>query len=119
MKRELAAQEDAWPEIRNALIAFFWQSRPHVMNGTAEVDVTDSLEAIRRAERELRIAVSFHAFAVYCVVQAAMQSPLMHTYRHRKKLLTFEDIDVLSPIDKRLSNGVRIPVGSRCLPVNS
>jgi pyruvate/2-oxoglutarate dehydrogenase complex dihydrolipoamide acyltransferase (E2) component len=81
------------------------------MHGTAEVDVTDSLAAIRRIEKELRIAVSFHAFAVYCVVQAAMQHPLMHTYRYGKKLITFEDIDLLSPIDKRLPGGLRIPVG--------
>ena len=111
MKRQPAVRETEWPEIRNALLAFFWQSRPHVMRGTTEVDVTDSLAAIRRIEKELRIAVSFHAFAVYCVVQAAMQHPIMHTYRYGKKLLTFEDIDLLSPIDKRLPGGVRIPVG--------
>jgi pyruvate/2-oxoglutarate dehydrogenase complex dihydrolipoamide acyltransferase (E2) component len=93
------------------MIAFLWQCWPHVVRGTTEVDVTDSLAAIRRIEEELRIAVSFHAFIVYCVVQAAMQHPIMHTYRHGKKLLTFEDIDLLSPIDKRLPGGVRIPVG--------
>ncbi len=111
MKLEPVVQEACWPEIRNALIAFFWQSRPHVIHGTTEVDVTDSLAAIRRIEKDLRIAISFHAFVVYCAVQAAMQHPVMHTYRHGKKLLTFEDIDILSPIDKRLPAGVRIPVG--------
>lgn len=111
MQHPPVVRETAWPEVRNALLAFFWQSRPHVMNGTTEVDVTESLAAIRRIEKELRIAVSFHAFAVYCVVQAAMQCPLMHTYRYGKKLITFEDIDLLSPIDKRLAGGVRIPVG--------
>jgi len=63
MKLEPVVQEAAWPEIRNALIAFLWQVRRHVMQGSAEVDVTDSLAAIRRIEKELRIAVSFHAFA--------------------------------------------------------
>ena len=111
MQHPPVVREAAWPEIRNALLAFLWQGRPHVMHGTTEVDVTDSLAAIRRIEKELRIAVSFHAFAVYCVVQAAMQHPLMHTYRYGKKLITFEDIDLLSPIDKRLPGGVRIPVG--------
>jgi pyruvate/2-oxoglutarate dehydrogenase complex dihydrolipoamide acyltransferase (E2) component len=110
MKRKPAAREAAWPEIRDALMTFFWQGRPHVIHGTTEVDVTDSLATIRQIEKELRIGVSFHAFAVYCVVQAAMQNPVMHTYRHGRKLLTFEDIDVLSPMDKRLRGGVRIPV---------
>lgn len=111
MKPKPVVRESSWPEIRNALLTFFWQSRPNVINGTTEVDVTDSLAALRRTEKELRIAVSFHAFVVYCVVQAAMQHPVMHTYRFGKKLLTFEDIDILSPIDKRLPSGVRIPVG--------
>ena len=111
MKLKPVVQESAWPEIRNALIAFFWQSRPHVINGTTEVDVTESLAGIRRIEKELRIAVSFHAFVVYCVVQAAMQHRVMHTYRHGKKLITFEDIDILSPVEKRLPGGVRVPVG--------
>jgi pyruvate/2-oxoglutarate dehydrogenase complex dihydrolipoamide acyltransferase (E2) component len=111
VKLQPIAQESPWPEIRNALLTFFWQSRPHVIHGSTEIDVTDTLASIRRIERELRIAVSFHAFVVYCVVQAAMQHPVMHTYRYGKKLLTFEDIDLLSPIDKRLPSGVRIPVG--------
>ncbi|HUB90146.1 MAG TPA: 2-oxo acid dehydrogenase subunit E2, partial [Dyella sp.] len=98
------------PEIRDALLMFFWQGRAHVIHGTTEVDVTDSLAAIRRIEKELRIGISFHAFVVYCIVQAAMQHPVMHTYRHGRKLLTFEDIDLLSPMDKRLPGGVRIPV---------
>ena len=111
MKLQPVVRETPWPEIRNAMIAFFWQRRTHVIQGTTEVDVTDSLATIRQREKELRIAVSFHAFVVYCVVQAVMQHPVMHTYRYGKKLLTFEDIDILSPIDKRLPSGVRIPVG--------
>ena len=73
--------------------------------------MTDALAAIRRLERELRIAVSLHAFILYCFVQAAREHPVAQTYRHKKKLITFEDIDLLTPIDKRLPNGVRIPVG--------
>jgi pyruvate/2-oxoglutarate dehydrogenase complex dihydrolipoamide acyltransferase (E2) component len=111
MKLQPVVRETPWPEIRNGMIAFLWQCRPHVIRGTTEVDVTDSLAAIRRIGKELRIAISIHAFIVYCVVQAAMQHPVMHTYRYGKKLLTFEDIDMLSPIDKRLPGGVRIPVG--------
>jgi pyruvate/2-oxoglutarate dehydrogenase complex dihydrolipoamide acyltransferase (E2) component len=111
MKLQPVVRETAWPEIRNALIAFLWQRRSHLMRGTAEVDVTDSLASIRRIEKELRIAVSFHAFVVYCVVQAAMQHPVMHTYRYGRKLVTFEDIDIFSPIDRRLPGGVRMPVG--------
>jgi pyruvate/2-oxoglutarate dehydrogenase complex dihydrolipoamide acyltransferase (E2) component len=111
MKLQPAVRETPWPEIRNALVAFLWQRRSRLLRGTTEVDVTDSLASIRRIERELRIAISFHAFVVYCVVQAAMRHPVMHTYRYGRKLVTFEDIDIFSPIDRRLPGGVRIPVG--------
>lgn len=100
-----------WPEIRNVLVAFLNQKRRNPVHAAGEVDVTDALAAIRAASRELRIAVSFHAWALYCIVQAARQNPIVHTYRYRGKLITFDDIDVLSPVDKKLPNGVRIPVG--------
>ena len=87
------------------------QSRPHAIYGLGEADVTEALAAIRHPERQLRVAVSLHAFIVYCFVQAAREQPVAQTYRHKNKLITFEDIDLLTPIDKRLPNGVRLPVG--------
>jgi 2-oxoacid dehydrogenases acyltransferase (catalytic domain) len=102
--------ETEWPVIRNALTTFLDMQRPHTVHGFGEVDVTEPLAAIRRLERELRVAISFHAFALYCMVQAAMQNPTVVTYRRGRKLITFEDIDVLTPVDKRLPSGVRIPV---------
>jgi hypothetical protein len=103
-------RETEWPVIRNALTTFLDMQRPHMVQGFGEVDITEPLAAIRRRERELRVAISFHAFALYCMVQAAMQNPTVVTYRHGRKLITFEDIDVLTPVDKKLPSGVRIPV---------
>ena len=90
---------------------FFEQQRPHAVRGTLEVDVTETLARVRIIEKELRIAVSLHAFAVYCVARALKQHPALNTYRHGDKLITFEDVDVLSPIDKHLPRGLRLPVG--------
>jgi hypothetical protein len=106
-----AYTEKPWPEIRNALVSLLDQSRPHAIYGMGEADVTDALAAIRRLEKELRIAVSLHAFILYCMTRAIREEPLAQTYRHGRKLITFEDIDVLTPVDKRLPSGVRIPVG--------
>jgi pyruvate/2-oxoglutarate dehydrogenase complex dihydrolipoamide acyltransferase (E2) component len=111
MKTEPRARLAPWPVIRNALISFFQQRRPHTIQGFSEVDVTDALAAIRSLQKELRIAVSFHAFALYCCIQAAIRHPIVHTYRKGHQLVTFDDIDVLSPIEKTLPSGVRIPVG--------
>ncbi len=103
-------RQTEWPVIRNALTTFLDMQRPHMVQGFGEVDITEPLAAIRRRERELRVAISFHAFALYCMVQAAMQNPTVVTYRQGRKLITFEDIDVLTPVDKKLPSGVRIPV---------
>ncbi|HUA59121.1 MAG TPA: 2-oxo acid dehydrogenase subunit E2 [Verrucomicrobiae bacterium] len=105
-----AFRESQWPLLRNALLSYLDSSRSHVVHGMIEMDVTEALQAIRRIERELRIAVSFHAFLLHSLVQAAMRHPTVVTYRRGNKLLTFEDIDVLTPIEKRLPHGVRIPV---------
>lgn len=100
-----------WPVLRNALTTFLDVERAHVVNAVGELDVTETMRAIRRVERELRIAVSLHAFLLYCAVRAAAAHPNVNTYRHKAKLIAFEDIDVLTPIDKRLPGGIRIPVG--------
>ena len=105
-----AYRQTEWPTIRNALTTFLDIERPHMVHGFGEIDITEPLAAIRRHERELRVAISFHAFALYSMVQAAMQNPTVVTYRHGRKLITFEDIDVLTPVDKKLPSGVRIPV---------
>jgi pyruvate/2-oxoglutarate dehydrogenase complex dihydrolipoamide acyltransferase (E2) component len=106
-----AHTEKPWPVIRNALVSLLDQSRPHTIYGLGEADVTAALAAIRGLEKELRIAVSLHALLLYCLAQAAREHPVARTYRRGRKLITFEDIDVLTPIDKRLPSGVRIPVG--------
>lgn len=111
MPEKTAYTEKPWPPLRNALVSLLDQSRPHTIYGLGEADVTEALAAMRRIERQLRVAVSLHAFILYCFVQAAREHPVAQTYRRRNKLITFEDIDVLTPIDKRLPNGVRIPVG--------
>jgi hypothetical protein len=111
MPERPAYSERPWPTLRNALVSLLDQSRPHTIYGLGEADVTEALAAMRRIERQLRVAVSLHAFILYCFVQAAREHPVTQTYRRRNKLIAFEDIDVLTPIDKRLPNGVRIPVG--------
>ena len=100
-----------WPVIRNALVTLLDQSRAHPIYGLGEADVTEALAAIRRLQKETRIAVSLHAFIVYCMTRAMREHAVTQTYRRKNELITFEDIDVLTPIDKRLPSGVRIPVG--------
>ena len=109
-QRAPAFQESPWPILRNALVSYLDTKRTHPVSGFVELDVTDALEALHQAQRRLRIAVSFHAFMIYCLAQALMEHPTMLQFRKGKKLIRFEDIDVMTPIEKKLAGGVRIPV---------
>ena len=101
-----------WPVIRNAIVTFLDYARPHAVGILVEIDVTDAIVALRALQRELRIALSLHAFLIYCLVQTAAEIEGARTYRlGKRRLVTFEDVDISTPIDKRLPNGVRIPVG--------
>ncbi|MBS4045009.1 MAG: 2-oxo acid dehydrogenase subunit E2 [Alphaproteobacteria bacterium] len=104
-------QTRPWPIVRNALISVLKQHRPHTVYGFGEVDITEALERISRYRRDLRIAVSLHAFVAYCLVQAVQRHPVMHTYRRGKDLICFDDIDLGTAIDRRLPGGVRLAVG--------
>jgi hypothetical protein len=108
---KVAHREAPWPILRNVLVMFFERQRPHAIRATIEVDVTETLARIRTLQRETRIALPFHVFAVYCFARGIGANPEFNTFRRRDKLITFEDVDILSPLDKRLPDGVRIPVG--------
>jgi pyruvate/2-oxoglutarate dehydrogenase complex dihydrolipoamide acyltransferase (E2) component len=101
-----------WPELRNLVTGFLDQHRPHTNYGLIEVDVTDALARIQAYRRALRIPVSFHAFTLYCLAQAAKAHPGVQTFRRgRRQLVTFEDVDVATALDRRLPSGERLPVG--------
>lgn len=99
-----------WPVLRNAVVSFMNTQRPNSVQGFGEIDVTDALAAIRRAQKTLRTGVSFHAYVLHCLVQALVLHPTMVSYRYRNQLIAFDDIDVLTPVEKHLSQGGRIPV---------
>ena len=106
-----AYTEKPWPVIRNALVSLLDQSRPHAIYGLGEADITEAL-ADHPPHRE--------GAAGRGVVPRL--HPVLHDARDRRasggtdlstpeETDTFEDIDVLTPLDKRLPSGVRIPVG--------
>jgi hypothetical protein len=58
-------REAPWPPIRNAVVGYLRQHRPHTNYGTIEADVTDALAAMERHRREFRTGLSLHAFVLY------------------------------------------------------
>jgi pyruvate/2-oxoglutarate dehydrogenase complex dihydrolipoamide acyltransferase (E2) component len=100
-----------WPVLRNALVSYMNTHRHNGVQGFLEMDVTDALLKIAAAQKTLRIAVSFHGYMLHCMVQALARHPTMVSYRHKDRLISFEDIDVLTPVEKKITHGGRIPVG--------
>jgi pyruvate/2-oxoglutarate dehydrogenase complex dihydrolipoamide acyltransferase (E2) component len=68
-----------------------------------EVDVTAAREAIGRHNRQNGDDLSFTAWAVKCVAQAAGEHGRVHAVRHgRRKLVVFADVDVALAVYRRL-----------------
>lgn len=101
-------QERPWPPLRNLVVGYLEQTRPHTMWGLGEVDVTETLLRLKRCQRELRLAVSFHAVILHALARAAAAHPGVQTYRHGNRLVTFQEVDVCTTIDRRF-DGHRMP----------
>jgi pyruvate/2-oxoglutarate dehydrogenase complex dihydrolipoamide acyltransferase (E2) component len=103
--------EAPWPLLRNAVVSVLRQHRPFTAYGFGEADVTEALAAIGRHQRALGVAVSLHAFVLYCLARAAAEHPNVLTYRRGRRLVTFADADVGTAIEKKLPDRRRLPVG--------
>lgn len=94
--------EKPWPPLRNAILGYLEQARPHTCWGQGEIDITRMLARVRECQRELRLAVSPHAVVLHALARAAVAHPGVLTYRHGRKLVTFQDADVSTAIDRRI-----------------
>lgn len=109
MNKSVGYSERPWPPLRNAVETVLQLHRPYTNWGLSEADVTLAITTMRRLQRQLKCAISFHAFMIYCLAQAAKQNPGVLCFRYGKKLITFDDADVATVIDKRFAGGVRMP----------
>lgn len=99
----------SWPTLRNAVASVLAQHRPHTYYGLCEAEVTEPLARLRVLTRRAGCALSFHAYVLHALAQAAAEHPGVLTYRWGRRLVTFGDVDVSTTIDKRFPGGVRLP----------
>jgi pyruvate/2-oxoglutarate dehydrogenase complex dihydrolipoamide acyltransferase (E2) component len=109
MNKSVGYSARPWPPLRNAVETVLQLHRPYTNWGFSEADVTLALSRISQFQRQLKCAVSFHAFIIYCLAQAAKKNPNVLCFRYGKQLITFDDADVATVIDKRFAPGVRLP----------
>jgi len=102
--------EAPWPVLRNVMTTVLDLQRPHTCLGFATVNVTLALERMRICQQATRRAVSLHAFMMSCAAKAAAEHPAVLTYRHRRRLITFDTVDVGTALRKRVPDGTWLPV---------
>jgi pyruvate/2-oxoglutarate dehydrogenase complex dihydrolipoamide acyltransferase (E2) component len=79
-------------------------ARRHHVPVLLEIDVTEARAAIRR-HRQQGEDLSFTAWAVRCVAQAASEHKRVHAVRRgRRKLVVFDDVDVALAVYRRLTD---------------
>jgi hypothetical protein len=76
----------------------------HYVPVLVEIDVTEARAAIRRHKQEGE-DLSFTAWAVKCIAQAASEHKRVHAVRHgRRTMVLFEDVDVALAVYRRLTD---------------
>lgn len=100
-----------FPAMRHLVLGVLNNHRPHTNYAVASVDITESQAKRQTIQRATRQAISFHAWAMYCLTRAAVDHPEVLTFIHGRRMLTYQSVDLATVIDRRLPDGVRIPVG--------
>ena len=90
----------------------------HPMMGLVEFDVTKAREAIRRHKEATGEPLSFTAWLLKCIAQAASEHKEVHAYRKgRNRLVTFDDVDIGVPVERDVG-GRKLPMGVVLRKVN-
>lgn len=96
--------EKPYSEVRRAREDVFDLGlKKHYMTAILEIDVTEARKGIRAYRRKTGEGLSFTAWFIKCVAQAASEYPEVHAMKKgNRSLILFEDIDISVPIQKRL-----------------
>jgi pyruvate/2-oxoglutarate dehydrogenase complex dihydrolipoamide acyltransferase (E2) component len=84
--------------------------RNHYVKGLIEFDVTNGRNKIREHEKNTGNKISFTAWLLKCVGQAAHEFKEVHSMRMGKdKIITFNDVDISITVEKTIK-GVKSPI---------
>ena len=84
--------------------------KKHSTHTLLELDVTTARTLLFAYKDKTGNSLSFTGWIIKCVAQAASEHPIINAYRHgRKKIVTFEDVDIPIPIERKI-NGEYIPM---------
>ncbi len=81
----------------------------HRVTGVVEIDITESLEKMHQIEKLDGYNVSMTAWACKCISQAVKENPHLNSYRWRRKVLVFDDVDISVVIEITTKEGKKVP----------
>jgi len=79
------------------------------VSGLIEVDVTNALAKIAEIEKKENYKVSMTGFSVKCVAQAVLDNMHLNSYRRRRKLIIFDNVDVSIIVELTRKDGKKVP----------
>ncbi len=83
-------------------------SLPRV-SGLIEVDITNALAKMGEIEKKQKYKVSMTGWVAKCVAQTVMENKHLNSYRKRRKIIIFDNVDISIIIELTLSSGKKIP----------
>jgi pyruvate/2-oxoglutarate dehydrogenase complex dihydrolipoamide acyltransferase (E2) component len=102
-----------WPPVRNLLVDLFNESaKVHTIHALFEADVFLLMQKLKKKQQEKRQGISINAFIIYSLARSLAENPEMTAMRWgKKKLLIFDEIDILTIVERRIKGQQSIPVG--------
>jgi len=97
-----------FPKVRIPTLDFLLLGdQKHYIKGLIEFDVTGARSKIREHEKNTRNKISFTAWLLKCIGQAASEFKEVHSMRMgKKKIIKFDDVDISITVE-RLVDGVK------------
>lgn len=84
--------------------------KAHYVKGLFEVDVTRGREYIRKYEKETGFKISFTAWLLKCIGQAASEYKEVHSIMMgNKKIIRFDDVDISTVVERDV-DGIKAPL---------
>jgi pyruvate/2-oxoglutarate dehydrogenase complex dihydrolipoamide acyltransferase (E2) component len=82
----------------------------HYVKGLMEFDVTNARNKIREHEKNTNKKISFTAWILRCIGQAASEFKEVHSMMMgKKKIIKFEEVDISVTVEKTI-NGIKTPI---------
>jgi len=82
----------------------------HYVKGLIELDVTKGRSYIAKYEEEMGIKLSFTAWLLKCIAEAASEHKEVHSMMMgRKRIITFEDVDISITVE-RIIKGISVVI---------